>query len=57
MKRRKRAKNPGIRLSTLMRDKKILRLLKTGLAPKEIVYKMGLGNVWLVYHAIKRDKL
>jgi len=57
MKRKKRAKKPGIRLSTLMRDKEILKRLKQGKAPKEVAYEMGLPNTWAVYDAQRRFRL
>lgn len=57
MKRKKRVKKPSIRLSTLMRDKEILKRLKQGKAPKEVSYEMGLSSVWVVYDAIRRGLL
>lgn len=56
MKRKKQAKKPGIRLSTLMRDKEILKRLKQGKAPKEVAYEMGLTSVWIAYDTVRRFK-
>ena len=55
MKRKKQVKKPGIRLSTLMRDREILKRLKQGKAPKEVAYEMSLSSVWVVYDAIRRN--
>jgi len=57
MKRKNRTKKPGIRLSTLMRDREILKRLKQGKAPKEIAHEMGLSSAWVVYDACKRRHL
>ena len=54
MKRKKQTKKPGIRLSTLMRDKEILKRLKQGKAPKEVAYEMKLSSVWVVYDITRR---
>lgn len=54
-KRRKRTKKPGIRLSTLKRDKEILKRLRQGKAPKEVAYELGLSSVWVVYDALRRQ--
>jgi len=56
MKRKKRGRKPGIRLSTLMRDKEIFRWLKQGKVPKEVAFEMGLTSVWVVYDAVRRKK-
>jgi len=39
------------------RDAKILRLLRRGLAPKEVSFKMKLKSVGVVYELIRRSKL
>lgn len=54
MNKQKQSKKPGIRLSTLMRDKEILKRLKQGKAPKEVAHEMGLSSVWVVYDCIRR---
>ena len=56
MKRKKQIRKPGIRLSTLIRDKEILKQLKQGKAPKEVAYAMGLSSVWVVYDTVRRKK-
>lgn len=54
MRKQKRSRKPGIRLSTLLRDKEILKRLRQGKAPKEVAYEMGLTSVWVVYDARRR---
>jgi len=56
MKRKKQSRKPSIRLSTLMRDKEIMKRLKQGKAPKEVSYEMGLSSVWVVYDFTRRQK-
>lgn len=58
-KRRKTCRNrlpSKPRLSTLMRDREILRRLRQGKAPKEVSYEMGLTSVWVVYDSRRRRK-
>ena len=64
MKKRKQHRKAGRnrlpckpRLSTLMRDKEILKRLRQGKAPKEVAHEMGLTSVWVVYDAVRRFKV
>ena len=60
-KRKRRNKKPGRnhlpskpRLSTLKRDREILKRLRQGKAPKEVAYEMNLSSVWVVYDTTRR---
>jgi hypothetical protein len=45
-----------IRLSTIVQDRKIMKLIARGYRPKAIVTRLNLLSVYVVYEAIRRVK-
>lgn len=44
-----------IRLSTLVQDRAVIKLLLKGHSPKAIVMRCGLSSISVVYNAIRRN--
>ena len=48
-----------MRIYTLKRNKEVIKLLRTGLTPKEIANKffMSISNVYVIKHRMKKSEL